>query len=140
MFCGHPSLRFGDVIHFIELWGSNPNNTIVFTGRKNVFLRFLISITKDNISFLLSCIFFRLEIRPFQGSRTHIQSKVLELSIKLANGFSFVHDLPLSVCAALFLTSVTQKGDLSTFPFFVSILCFFFAYFSLSCFYWLFLC
>eukprot|EP00095_Tigriopus_kingsejongensis_P004426 maker-scaffold731_size105367-snap-gene-0.13 protein:Tk04426 transcript:maker-scaffold731_size105367-snap-gene-0.13-mRNA-1 annotation:"integrator complex subunit 9" len=31
MFCGHPSLRFGDVIHFIELWGSNPNNTIVFT-------------------------------------------------------------------------------------------------------------
>ena len=31
MFCGHPSLRFGDVIHFLELWGSNPNNTIVFT-------------------------------------------------------------------------------------------------------------
>lgn len=31
MFCGHPSLRFGDVIHFIELWGNNPNNTIVFT-------------------------------------------------------------------------------------------------------------
>ncbi len=31
MFCGHPSLRFGDVIHFIELWGSNPNNAIVFT-------------------------------------------------------------------------------------------------------------
>jgi hypothetical protein len=34
MFCGHPSLRFGDVIHFIELWGNNPNNTIVFTGKK----------------------------------------------------------------------------------------------------------
>ena len=32
MFCGHPSLRFGDVIHFVELWGSNPNNTIIFTG------------------------------------------------------------------------------------------------------------
>ncbi|CAB4068088.1 INTS9 [Lepeophtheirus salmonis] len=31
MFCGHPSLRFGEVIHFIELWGSNSNNTIVFT-------------------------------------------------------------------------------------------------------------
>ena len=31
MFCGHPSLRFGDVIHFIELWGNNPNNTVVFT-------------------------------------------------------------------------------------------------------------
>ena len=32
MFAGHPSLRFGEVIHFIELWGNNPNNTIVFTG------------------------------------------------------------------------------------------------------------
>ena len=31
MFCGHPSLRFGDVTHFVELWGSNPNNVIVFT-------------------------------------------------------------------------------------------------------------
>ncbi len=31
MFAGHPSLRFGEVIHFIELWGNNPNNTIVFT-------------------------------------------------------------------------------------------------------------
>lgn len=31
MFVGHPSLRFGEVIHFIELWGNNPNNTIVFT-------------------------------------------------------------------------------------------------------------
>ena len=32
MFAGHPSLRFGEAIHFIELWGNNPNNTIVFTG------------------------------------------------------------------------------------------------------------
>jgi len=31
MFAGHPSLRFGEVIHFIELWGNNANNTIVFT-------------------------------------------------------------------------------------------------------------
>merc|ERR1719219_1030626 len=31
MFAGHPSLRFGEVIHFIELWGNNNNNTIVFT-------------------------------------------------------------------------------------------------------------
>ena len=31
MFCGHPSLRFGDAIHFLELWGSNPNNTLVVT-------------------------------------------------------------------------------------------------------------
>lgn len=31
MFCGHPSLRYGDVVQFIELWGSNPRNCIVFT-------------------------------------------------------------------------------------------------------------
>lgn len=31
MFCGHPSLRFGDVVHFVELWGSNPLHTIIFT-------------------------------------------------------------------------------------------------------------
>ena len=31
IFCGHPSLRFGAAVHFVELWGSNPLNTIVFT-------------------------------------------------------------------------------------------------------------
>jgi len=31
VFCGHPSLRFGDAVHFIELWGNNPNNLVIFT-------------------------------------------------------------------------------------------------------------
>uniref|UniRef100_T1JKD7 Beta-Casp domain-containing protein n=1 Tax=Strigamia maritima TaxID=126957 RepID=T1JKD7_STRMM len=31
MFSGHPSLRFGDAVHFIELWGGSGNNTVVFT-------------------------------------------------------------------------------------------------------------
>jgi len=31
VFCGHPSLRFGDAVHFIEIWGNNPNNLIIFT-------------------------------------------------------------------------------------------------------------
>ncbi|GAB6018889.1 hypothetical protein CHUAL_000547 [Chamberlinius hualienensis] len=31
VFTGHPSLRFGDVIHFLELWGGSHTNTIVFT-------------------------------------------------------------------------------------------------------------
>ncbi|KAG8234922.1 hypothetical protein J437_LFUL015330 [Ladona fulva] len=31
VFCGHPSLRFGDSVHFVELWGSNPLHTIIFT-------------------------------------------------------------------------------------------------------------
>ncbi|XP_066923310.1 integrator complex subunit 9 homolog [Clytia hemisphaerica] len=30
VFTGHPSLRFGDVIHFMELWGGNHKNTIIF--------------------------------------------------------------------------------------------------------------
>ena len=33
VFCGHPSLRFGDAVHFIELWGNNPNNLVIFTGK-----------------------------------------------------------------------------------------------------------
>jgi len=31
MFCGHPSLRFGDAVHFMELWGNNANNLVIFT-------------------------------------------------------------------------------------------------------------
>lgn len=31
VFCGHPSLRFGDVVHFVELWGSNSQHAIIFT-------------------------------------------------------------------------------------------------------------
>lgn len=30
VFTGHPSLRFGDVIHFMELWGHDKRNTIIF--------------------------------------------------------------------------------------------------------------
>jgi len=33
IFCGHPSLRFGDVVHLVETFASNPMNTIIFTGR-----------------------------------------------------------------------------------------------------------
>lgn len=32
VFTGHPSLRFGDVVHFMELWGKSSLNTIIFTG------------------------------------------------------------------------------------------------------------
>ncbi|KAL1465351.1 hypothetical protein WDU94_004932 [Cyamophila willieti] len=31
VFCGHPSLRFGDSVHFVQLWASNPLHTIIFT-------------------------------------------------------------------------------------------------------------
>lgn len=41
VFCGHPSLRFGDVVHFIELWGSNPQHTIIFTEPDYPYLQAL---------------------------------------------------------------------------------------------------
>lgn len=31
VFTGHPSLRCGDVVHFIELWGKSSANTLIFT-------------------------------------------------------------------------------------------------------------
>ncbi|XP_018344280.1 PREDICTED: integrator complex subunit 9 [Trachymyrmex septentrionalis] len=31
VFCGHPSLRFGDAVHFVQLWGGNPLHTVIFT-------------------------------------------------------------------------------------------------------------
>lgn len=31
VFVNHPSLRFGEVVHFIELWGSQPNNIMILT-------------------------------------------------------------------------------------------------------------
>ena len=31
VFVGHPCLRFGDVVHFIELWGKSSANAIIFT-------------------------------------------------------------------------------------------------------------
>ncbi|XP_055845527.1 integrator complex subunit 9 [Episyrphus balteatus] len=41
VFCGHPSLRFGDAVHFIEMWGSNPNNSIIFTEPDFPYLQVL---------------------------------------------------------------------------------------------------
>jgi len=32
VFAGHPSLHFGDVVHFMELWRHNSNNAVIFTG------------------------------------------------------------------------------------------------------------
>eukprot|EP00795_Rhopilema_esculentum_P000765 gene765-10494_t len=30
VFTGHPSLRFGDAVHFMNLWGKSSNNTVIF--------------------------------------------------------------------------------------------------------------
>ncbi|XP_031573815.1 integrator complex subunit 9 homolog [Actinia tenebrosa] len=31
VFTSHPSLRFGDAVHFMEMWGKSPVNTVIFT-------------------------------------------------------------------------------------------------------------
>lgn len=41
IFCGHPSLRFGDIVHLIELYSSNSNHTIIFTEPDFPFLQAL---------------------------------------------------------------------------------------------------
>ena len=37
MFTGHPSLRMGDVVHFMENWSQNPANCIIFTGNYHLY-------------------------------------------------------------------------------------------------------
>ena len=32
MFTGHPSLRCGDAVHFMEVWGTSNKNSVIFTG------------------------------------------------------------------------------------------------------------
>lgn len=32
LFTGHPSLRVGDVVHFLDLWGDDARNSIIMTG------------------------------------------------------------------------------------------------------------
>lgn len=41
IFCGHPSIRFGDIVHLIEQYASNPNHTIIFTEPDFPFLHAL---------------------------------------------------------------------------------------------------
>lgn len=36
VFTGHPSLRCGDAVHFMEEWGSNNDNAVMFTGTGDV--------------------------------------------------------------------------------------------------------
>lgn len=41
MFTGHPSLRFGDAVHFMELWGGSQSNTVIFTEPDFMYLEAL---------------------------------------------------------------------------------------------------
>lgn len=41
VFTGHPSLRYGDVVHFMELWGKSNGNTVIFTEPEFPYLEAL---------------------------------------------------------------------------------------------------
>lgn len=32
IFTGHPSLRIGDAVHFLEMWGNDSKNALIMTG------------------------------------------------------------------------------------------------------------
>ncbi|XP_063959379.1 integrator complex subunit 9-like [Lytechinus pictus] len=38
VFTGHPSLRMGDAVHFMEMWGKNSNNTVLFIEPEFAYL------------------------------------------------------------------------------------------------------
>lgn len=55
VFTGHPSLRFGDVVHFMELWGKSSLNTIIFTGNcSSLILYFKTSILQVRVCHCLN--------------------------------------------------------------------------------------
>ena len=39
IFTGHPSLRCGDAVHFMEEWGSGAENAVMFTGKLAIMSR-----------------------------------------------------------------------------------------------------
>ena len=44
VFTGHPSLRVGNVVHFLEFWGGSSSNTVIITGNlrfQNLLLNLL---------------------------------------------------------------------------------------------------
>lgn len=52
VFTGHPSLRFGDAVHLIQMWGASANNLILFTGNGCHYLH-CTSIQLHNLFFVL---------------------------------------------------------------------------------------
>jgi len=40
VFTGHPSLRYGDAVHFVELWRRDSKSTVIFIGTLLLYLLF----------------------------------------------------------------------------------------------------
>ena len=57
VFAGHPSLRCGDAVHFMEAWGSSSKNSVIFTGererkRSDVFSNIMCVHTQNLVSII----------------------------------------------------------------------------------------
>ncbi len=51
VFTGHPSLRCGDAVHFMEEWGSNSNNAVIFTGKDYTTILIILMLELESIHF-----------------------------------------------------------------------------------------
>ncbi|XP_041374952.1 integrator complex subunit 9-like [Gigantopelta aegis] len=80
VFSGHPSLRMGDVVHFIEMWGKSSSNTIIFT--------------EPDINYLDA-------LGPFQPLDMRVCYCPIDTSLNFAQANKLIRDLrPLSLVVA----------------------------------------
>lgn len=96
VFTGHPSLRLGDVIHFLELWGKSSTNTIIFTEPDYPYLEAL---------------------TPFQPLQMRVCYCPIDTSLSFAQANKLIKDLkPAHLVVAESYTNppttVTQRTDL----------------------------
>ncbi|XP_065844002.1 integrator complex subunit 9-like isoform X2 [Oscarella lobularis] len=70
VFCGHPSLRCGDVVHFMEAWGGNSQNAVIFTEPNFPYHEALAPYQGQNQSLPMQCLYFPIDPRlDFQQIR-----------------------------------------------------------------------
>ncbi|XP_048237856.1 integrator complex subunit 9-like isoform X1 [Haliotis rufescens] len=97
MFAGHPSLRLGDAVHFIELWGKSASNTVIFTEPDFPYLEAL---------------------GPFQPLAMRVCYCPIDTSLSFAQANKLIKDLrPLHLVVAETYTSppllAPQRTDLT---------------------------
>ncbi|KAK7507295.1 hypothetical protein BaRGS_00001230 [Batillaria attramentaria] len=97
IFTGHPSLRMGDAVHFVETWGKNPANTIIFTEPDFPYLEAL---------------------GPFQPLMMRVCYCPIDTSLSFAQANKLIRDLrPLHLVVSETYTSppplAPQRNDLT---------------------------
>lgn len=112
VFCGHPSLRFGDAVHFIDMWGSSPQNAILFTGKFS-FLA---------VVFVGSCCFMVLQFLFLSDIILCILEVALVLPWHLMNVHCLYKPWPMFCYSVFYLTYIfTDFMDVPKFLFVLTI-------------------